>query len=140
MAYRYDYKRVEYFDRNNQPVAYRMLFYKQWSPGFNRCVTYISQNAKPGDIVAAGTPHWIHLQTGLKAVMPPFEKDTAKAQELLDSVPISYLILGSDVIESEQYTLPVVRQFPDKWKQVYFEAETDWSVYQRINQLVVRKK
>jgi hypothetical protein len=84
------------------------------------------------DIVAAGTPQWIYLQTRLKAVMPPFESNPALAQKQLDEVPVKYLIIGKDVIGSERYTLPVVKQFANHWKPVFTDPDKIWTVYQRV--------
>jgi hypothetical protein len=83
-------------------------------------------------VVAAGTPHWIHLRTGLKTVMPPFERDVDTAQRLLDSVPVRYLVIGRDVVATERYTVPVVRRFADRWQAVHATAAGGWTVYRRV--------
>jgi hypothetical protein len=128
-----DLEPIEYFDKNDNLIKYRMFFDNDSFQAFNLCINYVSQNAQPNDVIAAGTPHWIYLRTGLKAVMPPFENNPARAQQQLDSVPVTYLITGKDVIGSERYTLPVVEQFTEQWKQVFTAPESDWAVYQRIN-------
>lgn len=132
-VYTRDHQQISFFDRHERFIKYRLFFYGKNYQDFDFCVTYLQQNAKPDDVVAAGTPHWIYLRIGLKAVMPPFENDTAKAQQLLDSVPVRYLVIGKDVVKSERYTLPVVEQFSDQWKQVYTAPESNWAVYQRIS-------
>jgi hypothetical protein len=124
---------IEYFDRNGKLVKHRMFFENDSFQGFNLCIDYISRNAQSNDVVAAGTPHWIYLRTGLKAVIPPFENDSARAQQLLDSVPVTYLIVGRDVIGGERYTVPVVEQFTEEWKRVFTAPESDWAVYERVN-------
>jgi hypothetical protein len=124
---------IEYFDRNGKHIKQRMFFEIDSFQAFNLCVNYVSQNAQPNNVVAAGTPHWIYLRTGLKAVMPPFEIDPARAHEHLDSVPVTYLITGKDVIGSERYTFPVVERFSGEWKRVYTAPESEWAVYQRVN-------
>ncbi|CAN5256822.1 hypothetical protein BH18ACI2_BH18ACI2_00680 [soil metagenome] len=133
VIYTQEHQRIAYRDRNGQLVEYRLFFYNKSYQGFDHSVNYVRQQAQPDDVIAAGTPHWIYLLTGLKAVMPPFEQDAAKAQQLLDSVPVSYLIVGQDVVGAERYTLPVVRQFPERWKQIYSTPEGGWAVYQRVN-------
>ncbi|MBA3716190.1 MAG: hypothetical protein H0W76_27680 [Pyrinomonadaceae bacterium] len=127
------HERIAYLDRQHQPVEYRLFFYNKSYQAFDASVSYVRQQAKPDDVVAAGLPHWVYLRTGLKTVMPPFEKDAVTAQQLLDSVPVSYLIICQDVIGSERYTLPVVRQFTDQWRQIYSTPEGDCAVYQRAN-------
>ncbi len=132
-VYQQNHRRIAYVDRNDQSVEYQLFYYDKMHQTFDACVDYVRQQAKPDDVVAAGMPHWVHLRTGLKTVMPPFERDAAAAQQLLDSVPVSFLIVGRDVIASERYTLPVVQQFPDQWRQMYSTPDGDAAVYQRIN-------
>ena len=132
-SYTRDHQQISYLDRNERVIKYRLFYYDQMDRDFDFCVTYLRQNAKPDDVVAAGTPHWIYLRTGLKSVMPPFESDTPKAQQLLDSVPVRYLMIGKDVIKSERYTSPIVEQFSDQWKRVYTAPESNWAVYQRVS-------
>jgi hypothetical protein len=132
-VYRGWYEPVEYVDRAGKPVAYRLFYYDQTMQEFDRAVDYVRGDARAGDVVAAGMPHWIHLRTGLKTVMPPFEADSARAQALLDSVPVHYLLIGADMVESERYTLPVVRQFPDRWRRVHSTRTGSWAVYRRVD-------
>jgi hypothetical protein len=73
----------------------------------------------------------------LKTVMPPFEADPARAQALLDTVPVRYLIIGKDVVGTERYTVPVVRRFNDRWERVY-STPAGWAVYRRTDQRRVR--
>lgn len=124
---------IVYTDRNNNLLKYRMFFENRSFQDFNRCVQFIRQNAHANDVVSAGTPQWIYLQTGLKAVMPPFEKNTALAFQKLDNVPVKYLIVGKDVIGSEKYIFPVVEHYTEQWKQVFITPESDWTVYKRTN-------
>jgi hypothetical protein len=124
---------IKYFDRNDKLVKNRLFFGNKSFQDFNSCVSYVSQNARPDDVVAAGVPHWIYLRTGLKAVMPPFENNPARAQQQLDSVPVRYLIGGKDIVGSERYTFPVVEQFSEEWKRVFTAPESGCAVYERVN-------
>jgi hypothetical protein len=124
---------VSYIDRNGQTVSGRLFYYTDSYRGFDQSIDFVRRRAAPSDVVAAGMPHWVYLRAGVKAVMPPFELDAGKTQELLDGVPVTYLIVGRDVIGSQRYMLPVVRQFPAGWKAVYATAAGDWAVYQRVN-------
>jgi hypothetical protein len=132
-VYAYEHGRVSYTDRNGQPVTYRLFYYTDSYRGFDRTIDFVRQRAAPTDVIAAGMPHWVYLRTGLKTIMPPFEQDAAKTQDLLDTVPVTYLIIGRDVVGSERYTLPVVRQFSAGWKAIYVTPAGDWAVYQRVN-------
>lgn len=127
-----EHQQVEYVDKNNRLVKYRLIYYADDQKDFDECVSYLNENAQSEDIIASGTPHWVYLRTGLKSVMTPFEKDTDKAQQLLDGVPVNYLIVGEDVIESERYILPVISEFSDKWKPVFAGSENKFAVYKRV--------
>ena len=74
--------------------------------------------------------------------MPPFEPDPVKAQQLLDSVPVSYLILDQELaVDTPKYTSSVVQYFPGRWKRVYSasvisdsgeELKDRFEIYQRV--------
>ena len=132
-VFRNDFEPLAYADRQNHPVRQRLFFNNDLQIDFDRCVDFVKENAGTRSVVGAGTPHWVYLRTGLKAVMPPMENDPVKAQELLDSVPVRFLIIGRDVVKSERYTLPVVQNFPDRWKPVYATPSGVFVVYQRTD-------
>jgi hypothetical protein len=132
-VYAYERGSVSYIDRNGEPVTGRLFYYTDSYRGFDQSIDFVRRRAATSDVIAAGMPHWVYLRTGLKTVMPPFVLDAARTHELLDGVPVAYMIVGRDVIESQRYMLPVVRQFPERWKIVYAASAGDWAVYQRIN-------
>jgi len=138
VVYTKDYPPVTYRDAAGKLVAYKMFFYDDSKRGFDRAIDYVQAHAHSTDIVAAGTPHWIYLRTGLKAVMPPFERDADEAERLLDSVPVTYLLVGRDVIASERYTVPVVERHPMQWEPVYLTGVGDWTVYRRVDRSATR--
>ncbi len=71
----------------------RLFFYGfEWRE-FDMAVHWLKTHAEPDAVVATSSPHWVYLKTGLKAVMPPYEKDRAAAQGLLDSVPVRYALV-----------------------------------------------
>ena len=127
-----EYRPITYVDTRGQTVTYNLFFYDETERGFDEAIDYIRAHANPTEVVAAGTPHWIHLRTGLKTVMPPFERDVDTAQRLLDSVPVRYLVIGRDAVATERYTAPVVERFADRWEAVYATAIGGWTVYRRV--------
>jgi hypothetical protein len=74
--------------------------------------------------------------------MPPFEPNPMKAQALLDSVPVTYLLLdGGLAVDTKRYMGPVVQQFPHRWERVYVdsfaperagEPRGEFAIYRRI--------
>jgi hypothetical protein len=104
---------------------------------------WLKERAEPGNVVAGSAPHWVFLRTGLKAVMPPFEPDPIKAQHLLDSVPVNYLIVDEGLaVDTRKYSVPIVQKYPDRWRRIYTDSVIteagekleDWfQIYQRVD-------
>lgn len=96
--------------------SFRLFFYDASWKEFDAAVDRLA-GAPPG-IVASASPHWIHLRTGRKAVLPPLNANPAVAQRLLDAIPASYLVV--DDLEfldiSARYSEPVARAFPERWE------------------------
>ncbi len=128
-----EYRQISYFDKNDRLVEYRMFFNDSLRVNYDYCVDYIKENAPSDVIIATSDAQWVYLRTGLKAVMLPLEIDPDKAQQQLDSVPAEYIIVGKDYIKSDQYILPVVERFPEKWEKVYTSPESNFAVYRRSN-------
>ena len=67
-------------------------------------------------------PHWIYLRTGLQAVQPPYVADAGAVQDLVDSVPADYAIVGAERNDGGdlmgRYLMPAVRKYPDRWRVV----------------------
>ncbi len=126
------YRPIAYVDARGESLAYKLFYYNESQRGFDEAVEYVRAHADAAHVVAAGTPHWIHLRTGLKTVMPPFERDVDTAQRLLDSVPVRYLVIGRDVVATERYTVPVVQRFADRWEAVHATEVGGWIVYRRV--------
>ena len=111
---------VQYRSRQGGTVGYRLFFYMDSYRALDAGVDWLMTHAKPGDVIAGSMPHWVYLRTGNKTVMPPFESDPSKAQQLLESVPVSYLILDEGLaIDSKRFMRGVVERFPDRWRPVY---------------------
>jgi hypothetical protein len=127
-----------YKDRSGKQHEYRLFFFTPAWQHHDKAVDWLRGQASPQEIVATTTPHWVHLKTGLQSVMPPFERNVHEAQRLMDSVPVSYLIVDNleppDV--SQRYAAPVVRAFPERWELIYSSAEKDSRIYRRRTETV----
>jgi hypothetical protein len=58
--------------------------------------------------------------------MPPLESDPIKAESLLDSVPVDYLIIENNSRMGDfvlRYMSSVVHAFPNQWIPVYSNRE-----------------
>jgi hypothetical protein len=143
MVYAKRHLPVQYQSRQGEPVRYRLFFYMDSYRALDSGVDWLMTHAKPSDVIAVSMPHWVYLRTGNKTVMPPFESDPAKAQQLLESVPVTYLILDEGLaIDSKRFMKGVVEAFPDRWKRVYSDDivtetgerhEQAFEIYERVH-------
>jgi hypothetical protein len=78
------------------------------------------QGASFGRDAAAGVlPPAVRLRTGLKGVMPPFVSDPARALELLEAVPVQYLIVdGRTASFTRVFGLPAVERAPERGRDL----------------------
>ncbi len=124
---------VDHVGQFGQQVKYR-LFYDDVNQELNHGLDWVKLRSNKNDIVATSMPHWAYLQTGLKTVMPPFERDPEKTQALLDSVPVRFVIVyKADIHFPIRYTLPLLQSAPDRWSLVYKTANDGLEIYERIN-------
>lgn len=130
--FRERHRRVEYRDRSGDVVSYRLLYYREVYQALDAGLDWLRRRAGPTDIIASSMPHWVYLRTGLKAVMPPFESDPARAQALLDSVPVSYLIVdGRTGSFTRRFGLPAVKAGPQRWELIYLSQPGEMEIYRR---------
>ena len=101
---------------------------------FDRAGTRLRRQARPGEIVATSTPHWAYLRTGLRSVMPPYEADPARAESLLEEVPVTYLIVDqlSFLDVGRRYTIPVIKTAPAHWQLIYAVNDSGPRIYRRV--------
>jgi hypothetical protein len=125
------------YDQQNQPTRYRLFYYNKQYRDLDAALDWLRAASDSGDVIAASMPHWTYLRTGRKTVMPPFERDPAKAQELLDSVPVRYVVVDKTGIDfTRDYTLPLLRNSPQHWSLIYSRGDNELQIYQRIHHRV----
>jgi hypothetical protein len=69
-------------------------------------------------------------------VMLPFEPDSEKAEDLLASVPVKYVIVDDLSFldgASRRYAEPVIRYRPDRWRLVFAASSSATRIYERID-------
>jgi hypothetical protein len=132
--YTFLFRHAPAYSRANERGG-RLFYYDRKWEEFDAALAWLSDQGEPGGVVATTAPHWAYLKTGRKAVMPPLEKDPARAQELLDSVPVTYLIV--DELEfldvGRRYGSPVVEAYPRAWRLVYPSPGRRLRVYERTH-------
>jgi hypothetical protein len=132
------HQQVSYHDRRGAMAEYRLFYYDEACRALDAGIYWLKSSARPGGVVAASMPHWVYLRTGLKTVMPPFEPDLNKMQNLLDSIPATYVVLDQTLhgkpADTTQYVSPAVRQAPDRWRPIYSDREGGCEIYQRVSE------
>jgi hypothetical protein len=132
-AYTKHHMPATYTDARGRPHEYALFFYDETWRLQDAGLAWLAAHAKPGEIVAASTPHWAYLKTGLPSIMPPFEPDARRAQALVDGVPVAYL--GVDALSfldiGRRYTQPMLDSFPDRWRLIYATVDSGPRIYQR---------
>jgi hypothetical protein len=110
----------------------RVFFYGSEWRSFDESLDWLRAHAGQSAVLATSAPQQAYLRTGLKAVMPPMEIDSAKAQRLLDAVPVRYLIIDhlASLDATRRYGVPVVERFPELWALVYSRGVR---IYERQN-------
>lgn len=140
LAYTKWHQKVNYEVGNGKRIEYQLFFYHGLYKATDAGLDWLKGQAKKGDVVAATTPQWAYLRTGMKSVLPPLETDAETAQRLLDSVPVKFLIV--DEGDFKKYTTRVVTAYPDSWRRVYADSVLvegnnqeagKFEIYERIN-------
>ena len=125
---------VSYYDSHEREHTFRALTYEPHWHALDRAFEWIRRNGKTNAIVATSVPQLAYLRSEHKAVLPPFEVNPDRAIELLDQVPVSYLVVD-DLKRppiSDRYAAPVVKHRPDNWKLVYTSPGETTQVYERV--------
>jgi hypothetical protein len=131
--YRYHFDSVRSETRRGKLVDYRLFYYDDASKSLDEGLDWLKRKAKADDVVATSMPHWAYLRKGLKAVRPPLEANSERAQTLLDSVPVAYVVLDkSDEGNSNANMLPLLQGSPRAWQMVYVDERGPVRVYERV--------
>jgi hypothetical protein len=116
------HQNVMYQDRMGEPIQYKLFYYRDAHRALDAGLDWLREHAKPQEVLAGSMPHWMFLRTGLKTVMPPFEADPVKAQGMLDSVPVTYLLQDEGLaVDTKRYIEAVIKRFPEQWERVYID-------------------
>jgi hypothetical protein len=131
--YKYHLDRVRSETHEGKLVDYRLFYYDSASKSLDDGLDWLKKKTKADDVVATAMPHWAYLRKGLQAVRPPLESNSERAQALLDSVPVAYVVLDkSDEGSSNAYVLPLLQGNPRAWNLVYTDEKGRVRIYERV--------
>lgn len=120
-------------DRAGARHDYRLFFYDRFWRLHDEGLDWLARRAGPGEVIATSTPHWAYLRTGRPAVMPPYEAEAPRAAALLDSVPVTYVVVDqlSFLDVGRRYTVPAIEHDPDRWRLIYSVNDSGPRIYRR---------
>jgi hypothetical protein len=134
--YKYRLDTVRSETHEGRLVDYRLFYYDAVFKSLDDGMAWLKKNARADDVVATSWPHLAYLKNGRKAVRPPLEANSERAQTLLDSVPVAYVVVDKSDDEASKvstaYMLPLLQGNPREWKLVYADEKGVVSVYERV--------
>jgi hypothetical protein len=125
---------VSYYDASGNERVGRLLTYEPHWHALDRAFEWVRQNAPPNAVIATTVPQLAFLRSSHKAVLPPLNPDAEQASQLLDEVPVSFLILdalGRPPV-SDRYAAPIIAHKPGNWRLAYSAPDGGAKVYERI--------
>ncbi len=90
----------------------RLFYYDRLWHGWEQAVAWVMRHSAPDAIVATPACHLCYLRSGRHAVAPPKEQDRAGILRLLESVPVSFVIVDRG------YSLPPFDGDAPGWRLV----------------------
>jgi hypothetical protein len=124
------------YEQGGRLVQYKLFHYAPVGTAFDEGLEWLKRNSQSTDTIAATDPQWVYLRTGRKAVLPPFELNGEKAQRLIDTVPVKYLIaetkpqrLGLGAYY--RFTSALLRDNPFHWDLVWSSSDRSMEIYRR---------
>lgn len=125
-----DSRMASYGRGEQHHVFYHSLAWDHWE----EAVSWIRQHASRDAVVATVAPQLCYLWTGLHSIFPPMESNPKLARSLMESVPVSYVII--DELEfldtARTYGRPALESAGSAWRlaferggtQVYFHESS----------------
>ena len=119
-------------------MKYKLFHYAPLGTAFDEGLEWLKGNSQSTDMIAATDPQWAYLRTGKKAVLPPFELNGEKAQHLIDTVPVKYLIVETKpqrlgLGAYYRFTSALLRENPLQWDLVWSSSDRSMEIYRRTN-------
>jgi hypothetical protein len=108
-------------------VGPNFFYYNEFSRAWDVQIAWIQSHSDTKAIVLTHMPQLCYLRTGRRAVLPPVERNQDRARELLESVPVSYVILDP------HDWIPAVEKDDRHWRSV--QSVNHVRLYERISSL-----
>ncbi|MCO5170271.1 MAG: hypothetical protein M9894_28380 [Planctomycetes bacterium] len=131
-AYRYRQDEGPTYVAGQGRAGPRLFYYDADWAAWDEVIHWIGARAPADAVVASIAPHLAWLRIGRPSVFPPLEVDPARAQRLLEAVPVSYVVIDNLTFLdlTRRYATPAVQAYPDRWRLVHRVGWT--TVYERV--------
>ncbi len=129
--YRHQHQEVAYGQRG-QAARYRLFYYGPEAADLDAALDWLDRRAAPDDTLAAGDPQWVYLRTGRRCVVPPFVVDGKRGQQLIDTVPVKYLLASVKAGMYQRFTAPLLAENPGAWRRVWSGPNGTLEVHERV--------
>lgn len=118
----------------------RLFYYRPLGTEFDEALVWLHRNGQKSDVVAATDPQRVYLRTGMRSVLPPFELDSVKAQHLVDTVPVRYMIVETKpqslgLGAYHRYTSVLIDENPGCWTNIWNSTSGNEAIYERSSRL-----
>jgi hypothetical protein len=107
---------------NHSGAGSHYFYFSQAWQAWEKAVAWLGANTPPEAIVATPQRHLCYLLSNRRAVLPPMEADPKRARELLEAVPVSYVIIDQTREMGSfgrRYALPAVKEDSLSWPLAY---------------------
>jgi hypothetical protein len=126
-----DFRLVEHQHWSGHDVRYRLFSYDRAFVAFDDGLEWLEEQPRDGVVVSSMAP-WVYVRTGMRAVMPPLERQPAVAEALLESVPARYVIVDRCGFSfTREYTLPLLRDPRFPWREAFATSDGGLAIYER---------
>jgi hypothetical protein len=126
--------RAYYKDATGHLRPYNLLHYSGEYPDTQDALDWLKERADPSSTLAVTMPQWVYLHSGFKAVMPPLTRNPEQAERLIDTVPVSFVVIEQLLMDDNfnTYFPKLVEKSPDHWKLVYEKKGSPVKLYARV--------
>ena len=114
------------------PVSQHYFYYGGRWRAWEAAAAWIGANTPPDAIIATPERQLCYLRTSRRAILPPMEANPTRARQLLEAVPVSYVIIdeiGEMASFGRRYALPAVQGDAVGWHLVHSVDGTQ--IYER---------
>jgi hypothetical protein len=102
------------------------FYYSETWRAWDTAIAWIQSHSDPNAIVLTRSPQLCYLRSGRRAVLPPVEQNQDRMRQLLESVPVSYVLLELPI----DY-IPAVEKDSQHWRRL--ESVKPVRLYERIS-------